>query len=109
MALVLQDLLADAQCDVVGPFAQLSPALEAATTMRLDFALLDVNIGGVASFPLGDALQARGIPFIFLTGYDARVLPPNRQSWRVCSKPFRGDQLVATMIEELRSTNRGQS
>lgn len=27
-------------------------------------------------YPLADALRARGIPFLFATGYDAKASPP---------------------------------
>ena len=35
----------------------------------LDLAVLDVNLAGQASFPIADALLARGVPVLFVTGY----------------------------------------
>jgi hypothetical protein len=33
-----------------------------------DAAMLDVNLNGDKSFPIADALVARGVPFLFATG-----------------------------------------
>lgn len=42
----------------------------------VDAAILDVNLGGQAVFPLADALSERGVPFVFTTGYDGSSIPP---------------------------------
>jgi hypothetical protein len=34
-----------------------------------DAAMLDVNLNGNKSYPVADALAARGVPFVFSTGY----------------------------------------
>ena len=31
---------------------------------RIDLAVVDINLAGTASFPVADALHARGIPFL---------------------------------------------
>ena len=36
---------------------------------ELDAAILDVNLGGELVYPVADLLAAKGIPFIFVTGY----------------------------------------
>jgi hypothetical protein len=33
-------------------------------------AVLDVNLNGHMSHPIADSLAARGVPFVFSTGYD---------------------------------------
>ena len=35
----------------------------------IDLALLDVNVAGEKVFPVAYALEERGIPFLFVTGY----------------------------------------
>jgi hypothetical protein len=37
-----------------------------------DAAMLDVNLNGNKSYPVADALAARGVPFVFSTGYSDR-------------------------------------
>jgi CheY-like chemotaxis protein len=35
----------------------------------IDFAVMDMNLAGILSFPVADVLRQRGIPFVFATGY----------------------------------------
>ena len=42
----------------------------------LDGALLDVNLGGIYSWPVAEALAARRIPFALLTGFGAGLDVP---------------------------------
>jgi CheY-like chemotaxis protein len=71
VALDIQNLLTDAGCDVVACLSELDGALAWLEARRepLDGAVLDVNLGGRMVFPLADALKARGVPFVFATGY----------------------------------------
>ncbi len=46
VAMMVEDTLIEAGCEVVGPYARLSEALSAATWEQLDGAVLDVNLGG---------------------------------------------------------------
>lgn len=56
----------------IGPFTRLSQAMKQADADPPDVAILDVNLGnGETSLPLAHRLSGRGIPFMFLTGYDA--------------------------------------
>src|SRR4051794_18564375 len=62
--------------EVVGPAGSVRDALALveAEGDRLDGAVLDINLRDERVYPVADALVARGVPFIFLTGYDARVI-----------------------------------
>ena len=52
-----------------------------AATLILDGAILDIDLHGQPSFAVADALQARGIPFVFTTGYGSSMIP--EPYWRV--------------------------
>jgi hypothetical protein len=41
----------------------------------LDLAVLDIDLAGEATYPVADVLRARGIPFVFATGYNLNALP----------------------------------
>ena len=75
IAIMMEDLLTDAGCEVAATFGALAPAMEWLSTQvdLPDGALLDVNLGGEMVFPLANALLDRGVPFVFATGYG--VLP----------------------------------
>jgi CheY-like chemotaxis protein len=88
VALDLSDQLADSGCEVVGPASSVKQALEKIDGIALDGAVLDVNLGGERSFPVAELLASRGIPFLFLTGYDsATVIPEEFQQAPRLSKP----------------------
>lgn len=57
--------------------------------MSVDIAILDINVNGEEVHPVGEALAARGIPFVFVTGYaSSRLRAPYRDS-PALPKPFR--------------------
>ncbi len=98
VALDLTDQLADWGCAVVGPAAHVTAALELIADAELDGALLDVNLDGNPSFPIAAALSARGVPFIFLTGYDGKMaFPPEFGSIPKLSKPASAGELVRSI------------
>jgi CheY-like chemotaxis protein len=101
ISLLIEDILADQHCIVVGPFDRVPAAIGAARHERIDAALLDVNVAGVKIYPVAEILAARGIPFMLLSGYGAEAVPTNHPNWRACSKPFRPEDLVDGLLEEI--------
>lgn len=89
IAFMMEDMLADLGHAVAGTPMRLAPALEAARTMELDFAILDVNLDGEKSYPVAELLTERGIPFAFATGYGAAGVDPPFREHAVLQKPFR--------------------
>src|SRR5207247_6301389 len=53
---------------VLGPVSRLSEALAVIATAPCDAALLDINLGHETSYLAAEMLQAREVPFVFLTG-----------------------------------------
>ena len=103
VSMLIEDMLADLGCVVVGPASRLDEAIELANSSQLDCAVLDVNLGGQPIFPLADILRAKGAPFAFATGYgDAGLRDVDRGS-PVLQKPFRESDL-ARVLGELRAT-----
>lgn len=89
LAVGVSDTLGDLGADVVGPIASVTDALALLETLpEIDGAVLDVNLGHEAVYPVADALLARGLPFIFATANDPDHLPERFRGIRVCRKPF---------------------
>ena len=104
VSMLIEDMLSDLGCTVVGPASRLDEAIELANRSELDCAVLDVNLGGQPIFPLADILRAKGAPFAFATGYgDAGLREVDRGS-PVLQKPFREGDL-ARVLGELRTRN----
>jgi DNA-binding response OmpR family regulator len=86
--LLLQDMLEDAGCSVVGSAFRLKEAVEKAKALSFDLAILDVNLNGERSFPVAELLSERGVSCIFVTGYGSASLPPSLRTIPVLQKPF---------------------
>jgi len=95
---VVRDTLESFGCEVVGPVGRLDDGLRLACDERLDGAVLDVNLNGDRCFPIAQALLERGVPFLFLTGYDdAAVIPHALRPTPRLAKPILGQQLIDTL------------
>ncbi|MFN3932749.1 MAG: response regulator [Brevundimonas sp.] len=74
---------------VVGPVATVGEALQIlAEHIKLDGAVLDLNLGEEKALPVADALTARGIPFIFATSYAKGDTPARFADIPCFSKPI---------------------
>jgi len=69
LLMTIETVLADLGCSAISCAATVTAALALVGQQRFDAALLDVNLGGEASYPVADALARLGIPFVFATGY----------------------------------------
>jgi CheY-like chemotaxis protein len=103
VSLLIEDALTDSKCIIVGPYDRVPVALEAARTLALDAAVLDVNLAGTKVYPVAEVLSARGIPFLLLSGYGPQAAPLEHPSWQVCGKPFKTEQLITMLAEQIAS------
>src|ERR1700730_12848300 len=67
--MIIEDMLADLGCESVTDAATVDQALALIDAQVFDAAMLDMNLNGKNSHPVADALAARGVPFVFSTGY----------------------------------------
>lgn len=88
ISMLLEDMLLDFGCEVVGPAARLSTALDMVRTERFDLAILDVNLAGDPVYPVAEAVAARGVPFLFSTGYGSGGLEDPFRDRPVVQKPY---------------------
>ncbi len=97
VSMLIEDMLTDLGCTVVGPASRLDEAIELANTAEIDCAVLDVNLGGQPIFPLADILRAKGAPFAFATGYGDAGLREVDKGSPVLQKPFREGDLARVL------------
>jgi CheY-like chemotaxis protein len=84
---------------IVGPVSTIREALLLlGTADGIDAAVLDVDLHGEMSFPVADALKARGVPFVFATGYDRWVVPEKYQDVRRCEKPVTPAKIAQALV-----------
>jgi CheY-like chemotaxis protein len=102
LAINLADELAAEGAQVLGPAASVTDALGVIASADLDGAVLDVNLGGKAAFPVADALADRHIPFIFVTGYlIAHHVPPRHANVRRFEKPAAAGVICRALAEAM--------
>lgn len=99
IAMLIEDMLVDMACEVVGPGFSLNQAVALARKEAFDLAVLDVNLGGSESYPVADILRERGIPFIFATGYGQKGLTEAYQNVTTLKKPFTSDELASALLQ----------
>lgn len=99
VAMDIARALERAGAEVIGPAPAVDAALDALEQMLPDAAILDINLGGEMAFPVADALLARGVPFVFATGYDAQVIPSRFTHVKRCEKPMASEQICAALFE----------
>src|SRR5258706_8798644 len=102
VSMLIEDMLSDMGCIVMGPASRLDEAMELVGAGNIDCAVLDVNLGGQPIFPLADLLRERGWPFAFATGYGDAGLRDVDKGSPVLQKPFREGDL-ARVLSELRT------
>lgn len=102
VAMLLETILEDMGAVPVGAVATVDEALEVvAGDPLLDAALLDVNVAGKLVFPVAEALTAKGIPFVFSTGYGEGGLPEQWRGQATIQKPFTEDVVRAALFKAL--------
>ena len=95
IAVLIEEVLQDIGCIVVGPVGKLDAALRLASEEDLDAAVLDITIRGGKVFPVVQRLQARGVPFALASGYGDWALPEALRNHPRLVKPFTTGDLVA--------------
>jgi PAS domain S-box-containing protein len=93
VAMVESDALTELGYAVVGPFSRPSDALAAVRSGDIAAAVLDINLDGVLVYPVADELAARGIPFVFVTGYGTESIDERFAGIPVLQKPIERETL----------------
>jgi two-component SAPR family response regulator len=104
IAMMLEDMLCDLGCAVLGPVGSVAPALALIHKNAgcLNGAFLDVNLRGEMIYPVAAELLERKIPFVFVTGFPPKSLEPKFQEISVLRKPVQ-PMMIETVQERFRA------
>jgi DNA-binding response OmpR family regulator len=94
VAELLEDMLREAGYEIAACVGALDKALAALETVTCDFAILDINLRGKSTEPVAALLRARGVPFLFVSGYGNTQLSEKFLDAPLLAKPFRDEQLI---------------
>jgi CheY-like chemotaxis protein len=109
VVMLLEDMLTQIGCQVVGLASHLDEALELAGSANADLAILDINLDGKQAYPVAQRLATRGIPFVFATGYGRHGLRHGLGDRPALQKPFRLDDLRRAIAEAMHGAEAGKS
>jgi CheY-like chemotaxis protein len=101
VALLLEEILLDLGCDVIGPAYTIAHGAGLARSAPLDAAVLDVNVNGEMSDTIAAILQERAVPYAFATGYGTAPDGFDGALAPVLHKPYPADKLAAVLGELL--------
>ena len=87
------DLLNELGFKVAGPAPNMAAARELMEAGGFDGALVDIHIRGERVFPLCDMLEAKGVPFVFTSGYADWQMPEKWQKRPRLQKPYTVEQI----------------
>ncbi|MDP8994603.1 MAG: response regulator [Pseudomonadota bacterium] len=86
--MALEDMLESVGWQTVGIASRVAQAPYLIETAAPDGAVLDVNLHGDKSYPVADVLAARGVPYVFATGYENTEHPERHRHAPTVTKPY---------------------
>ena len=86
--ILLEGMLRKLGYTITAEAGRVEEALEVANNVDFDLAILDVNLNGQSVSPVADVLSARGMPFVFVTGYGEGGIPEAYRDRPILKKPF---------------------
>jgi CheY-like chemotaxis protein len=92
--MLLEGMLTDLGHTVAAEAGAIEEAMTLAKQGEFDIALLDVNLNGKPITPVVEILIARGVPFVFASGYGQRGVPEPYRSSPTLQKPFQVEALA---------------
>ena len=102
IALEMESLLKQASCVVIA-CGSVQSALRQASERSFDAAVLDVNLHGEMSFPIADALAAKNVPFIFVSGYEVEIVPRHHRRRPFVGKPYLSQKFLTTLFDAMKN------
>ena len=91
--------LTEAGSKAIVPTTSNAAALSAMVHYIFDAAILDVNVQNEWVFPVANALDAVGIPFLFLTAYSHDSIPAQHRGRPFIQKPHHPEGLLDALVE----------
>jgi CheY-like chemotaxis protein len=103
VAMMIEDLLEAFGCVVVDVAGTLARGLVIARDeqLRLDGAILDINLGGEKVYPIAACLRARNVPFVFSSGYGLSGVEAAFADVPTLAKPYQPEDLENILVDAI--------
>lgn len=99
--MMIEDMLAELGCKSISVASKIGQAITLVDGQVFDAAMVDVNLNGLESYPIADALIARNVPYFFSTGSSVTSIKDGYRDQDVLKKPFTFDQLSNMLSRSL--------
>jgi len=103
VAMMIQECLTEYGHSVVGPISRAADALAAAKQGEFDAAILDINLSDGMAYPVAEILSQRGVPFAFVTGYEADTVDERFSKVPILQKPIERQMLQRLFVQSATS------
>jgi CheY-like chemotaxis protein len=100
--MMVADMLEEVGYTIAAEAGDIDEAIRLVQATDFDIAILDVNVNGKVITPVAEAVQLRGLPFVFATGYGAQGLPEKFRDRPTIQKPFQIETLARTIESVLK-------
>jgi len=101
ISMLVKEMLSELGVGVIGPVNTLAEGFVAVQDELLDGAILDLNLRGQHTYPLAEVLKGKGVPFVFMTGYDSETIDSTYSHVPILQKPIEFDELRHTLASNL--------
>jgi len=95
--MLVEDMLEDLGCTNVATAATVEQALQLIDSQEFDAAMLDMNLNGDRTHAVADALAAKGVQFLFATGYSGPDMLDGYGDRPILTKPYQAYELAAIL------------
>ena len=95
VGMMMSEMLRELGFDVLGPIGSVADAIAVVGSEAFDAAILDVNLQGEMVYPVAEAVAARRVPFVFVTGYGSEGIDARFSETPVLQKPIERQMLEA--------------
>lgn len=95
--MMLVEMVEELGYRVVAEAGHVDEARSLAATGEYDLPILDINLHGLNVQPIAEAIEARGLPFFFLSGYGSGGVPDQFKGRPVLRKPCELEMLKRTI------------
>jgi CheY-like chemotaxis protein len=86
--MMIAEMLEELGHRVVAEAGSIYDAEPLARTSAFDLGIFDINVGGPIITPIAEIVAARGLPFVFVSGYGLEGTPLSFKDKPVLRKPF---------------------
>lgn len=98
--------LATAGATIAAASGRIDEIMQLVEDRRFDAAVLDINLGNAPCFDVARCLRDKRIPFLFLTGYDAGILPDDLATYDLIIKPAGPTEVIERLARVVKGFSR---